>query len=420
MSASGHNGSRNREDPGSVGGNGGRSGNGMKPGQVRGYRGRPDRKAKAVDSLRGCADRLFHLTDGSVIVLRMPQDKGGVHPGKRRPRYWSSLSFALSGGGAVPEKRLNGWLLVLEAKKIPHVFFPGGNHPSLYVPALYEGVALHEILAFERERPVPVFVPPARDNALGVLFFLALLIVWHGLRWGWFHFQLPSPPFPPTAEGWSGSFGLDVYKARVLHEWWRAVTALSLHADDAHLLSNVVFGLFLFIPLCRRAGLGLGVALALVAGIAGNVCNALTRNDYVISLGFSTALFGAVGSLCALSASDIIGHYLRFAHMHGAAGSSGCSSGAGLAFAFVRRMAVPLAAGMALLGILGGGGEIRTDYAAHIWGFCCGVVCTLAALPGERTVFKRDAVRQAALQTMLFLSSLGLMAGVWCYALFLR
>ena len=389
----------------------------MKPVQAKGCRGRLNRKARGGDFLSGRADKLLHLTNGDVIALRKPRDKGGVRPGRRRPQYWSSLSFSLSGGEPVAENRLNGWLLVLEAKKIPHVFFPGGNWPSLYVPALYEGVALHEILAFERERPVPVLVPPARDNALGVLFFLALLIAWHGLRWGWFSFQLPSPPFPPGAEGWSGSFGLDVYKARVLHEWWRAVTALTLHADDKHLLSNMGFGLFFFIPLCRRAGLGLGVALALAAGIAGNVCNALTRSDYVISLGFSTALFGAVGSLCALTASDIIGHYLRFAHMRGLAGAP---SGAGRVFAFVRRLFVPLAAGMALLGFLGGGGEIRTDYAAHIWGFCCGVVCTLAVLPCERAVFALEPARQTAAQIILFLSSLGFVAGVWCYALFFR
>ena len=361
------------------------------------------------------ADRLLHPRGREPLVLRKPRDNGGLVQDKRRPRYWRSLTPLLSCGQAVPEQRLNGWLLVLEAKKIPHVFIPGGKYPPVYVPPMYEGVALHEIQAVERERPVPIFVPPARENRAGVLLFLLLLVIWHGLRWGWFSVHLPSPPFPLAAEDWAGRFGLDVYRARVLHEWWRAVTALTLHADTQHIFSNAIFGLFFFVPLCRRAGLGLGLALALAGGIFGNIGNALTREAHVISLGFSTALFGAMGSLCALSAADVVRHYLRFAHMDGSGGPSGDAFG--LAITLVRRLSLPLASGMALLGILGGGGEVRTDYAAHIWGFCCGIICTAAALPGERALFALPKAKQTAVQMGLLLASLAVVAGAWGYAL---
>ena len=393
----------------------GSPGKGGRRGAVKGYRAKPERKAgsRAVP-----AARTLRLPDGKTLVLQKPpHDRNGPRPGKRPPRYWRSLAPLLSPENPVPERRINGWLLVLEAKKIPHLFL-GGVRPFLYVPPLFEGVALHEIRAFEAERPVPIFMPPVRNNVAGVLLFLALFVVWHGLRWHWFAFHLPSPPFPTAAGDWAGLFGLDVYRARVLHEWWRAVTALTLHADETHLFGNMIFGLFFFIPLCRRAGLGLGIALALAAGILGNAGNALTREAHVISLGFSTALFGAVGSLCALVSADVVGHYLRFAHMHTAGQSNGSSGGKGeMLFALVRRLAPPLAAGLALLGLLGGGGEIRTDYAAHIWGFFCGVGCAVAALPAERALFRLAPARQAVVQALLFAASLEVLAGAWCYAL---
>lgn len=390
-------------------------GKGGRRGTVKGYRARPEKKPGLRDLP---AAGTLRLPDGRTLVMhKPPRERSSARTGKRPPRYWRPLAPLLSPGIPVPERRLNNWLLVLEAKKIPHLLLPGGTRPFLYVPPLFEGVALHEIRAFEAERPVPIFMPPVRNNVAGVLLFLGLFVIWHGLRWHWFAFQLPSPLFPAAAGDWAGLFGLDVYRARFLHEWWRAVTALTLHADDAHLFGNMVFGLFFFIPLCRRAGLGLGIVLALIAGILGNAGNALTREAHVISLGFSTALFGAVGSLCALVAADVVGHYLRFAHLHAAGQSDDSSGGGGLVFALVRRLGPPLAAGLALLGLLGGGGEVRTDYAAHIWGFFCGVGCTVAVLPVERAIFRLAPIRQAVVQALLFAASLEVLAGAWCYAL---
>lgn len=346
--------------------------------------------------------------NGRVVFLGKPLASGALQPLKRVPRYWRSITIALARGEDVAEQRLNGWLLVLAAKKIPHLFFPKGKRPVLYVPPLWEGVALHEICAFEAERSIPIFIPPARSNVGGVLFFLFLLIFWHGMRWNWFAFAAPSPFFPATAAAWAADFGLDVYRTRSLHEWWRTVTALTMHADDAHLFSNIGFGLLFLIPLCRRAGLGLGLALTVAAGITGNACNALFKAPNVLSIGFSTALFGAVGALCALTATDIAGHQRRFAHMRSAA--------AGLALPLARRLLLPLAAGMALLGILGGGGEAKTDYAAHIWGFCCGLAVTVFWLPLERAVFALPLRRQAVAQGALFAGTLAVLALCWLYA----
>lgn len=334
--------------------------------------------------------------------LRKPLAAGGLYRG-RRPPYWRSLAPALAGSGAVPNERLNGWLLVLAAKKIPHVHSPAGDRPRLYVPPLYESVALHEIRAFEQERPIPVFVPPKRDNLPFIILFLLLLAVWHGIRWGLFGFSAPSPPFPPEARGWSAAFGLDAYRTTVMGEWWRVITALTLHADDSHLFSNLGFGLIFLGALCRRAGAGLGIALAVLAGISGNACNALTREAHLISIGFSTSLFGALGSLCALAGADAIRHARRFPH----------AAASGILLPMARKLALPLAAGLALLGILGGGGEARTDYPAHIWGFCWGIILCIAALPLEKAVFSLPAGRQSAAQAGLFAATLALFALTW-------
>ena len=328
------------------------------------------------------------------------------------PYFWRSLAFRLAGSGTVPESRLNGWILVLTAKKIAHRYFPAGRFSHVYVPPVQEDAALHEIRAFEAERPMPLFVPPARNNVGSVLFFLFLLLCWHALRWNWFDLALPSPPFPATAQEWAPAFGMDMYRFRALHELWRAITALTLHADDSHLFSNLGFGLLFLIPLCRRAGLGLGIALTLLAGIFGNACNSLFKAANVTSIGFSTALFGAVGALCALTAADIFRHMRRFAHLPQAADVS--------VFSLTRRLLLPVAAGLALLGFLGGGGEIKADYSAHILGFCFGVLTATLALPLESRTFALPLAKQARVQTMLLLGAFGLLISAWMYALWLR
>lgn len=358
----------------------------------------------------------------------LPGVKNGARRGfalrrqRRLPSYWRPLTPALAGANAVPEERVNIWLLVLAAKKVPHLFYPGGPRPRLYVPPLWEGVALHEIRAVEKERPIPAYAPPVRENVPWVFLFLLCLLIWHGLRFGWFAAALPAPPFPDDPAAWSTAFGLDMTRFRSVHEFWRTVTALCLHADDSHLFSNLGFGLIFLIPLCRRAGLGLGLCLTVLAGVAGNAANAASQpwldalNPFitnpgrkVISIGFSTALFGSIGALCALNAADMIGHYRRFAHL--------ADKSKSLVKPFVRRLLPPLAAGLALLGFLGGGAEARTDYSAHIWGFVCGLLVTAALLPLERKLFALPEARQRTAQGLLYAGVFCFLSLAWLYAL---
>ena len=168
---------------------------------------------------------------------------------------------------------------------------------------------------------------------------------------GWWPLPVEHLPDP---DYWLTRGGLDVYRVRVLGEWWRTATALTLHADSLHLFSNLLFGAPFLILIARRLGLGLALGLTLLAGIMGNTLNALYRPLDHTSVGFSTSLFGMVGILCADIAVRDNGH------------------------GFKRRVLLPLAAGLALLAMLGAEGE-RTDYAAHIFGLLSGFGLGLVA-----------------------------------------
>ena len=118
-------------------------------------------------------------------------------------------------------------------------------------------------------------------------------------------------------------------------EWWRAATALTLHADAAHLLGNVFVGSLFCAVLAAQTGLGSGLLCMVAAGVLGNLANAAVHGSDHLSLGFSTAVFGAAGAIAGLRAL------------------SGPFSG-------LRAGLVPIGAGLGLLAMLGSEGE-RTD-----------------------------------------------------------
>jgi membrane associated rhomboid family serine protease len=150
--------------------------------------------------------------------------------------------------------------------------------------------------------------------------------------------------------------------ARMLQgEWWRAATALTLHADLAHVTANAVaIGIFLG-AVARRVGPALATWLALAAGVVGNVLTALVVPGGHVSIGASTAVFGALGTLSVLQVP--------------------------------RRGAwLTLGVGVALLGLLGTGA--RADLLAHLFGFAIGVTEGLAV---RRMTPPRRSLRQPAL-----------------------
>ncbi len=147
--------------------------------------------------------------------------------------------------------------------------------------------------------------------------------------------------------------------ARMLDgEWWRAVTALTLHADLAHVAANAVAIAIFLGAVARRLGPAAATWLALAAGVAGNVLTALLAPGGHVSIGASTAVFGALGTLSALQVPR-------------------------------RSVWLTLGAGVALLGFLGTGA--RADLLAHLLGFAVGVAEGLAvrrAPPPRRSLYQ--------------------------------
>jgi rhomboid protease GluP len=152
-------------------------------------------------------------------------------------------------------------------------------------------------------------------------------------------------------------------------EWWRPFSALFLHADLMHLLSNIATGVLFGRWVCRLIGPWLGWTLILAAGALGNGLNAASRaSEPFSSLGASTAVFGALGILT--------GHAIYQATRDQSNNKS-------------FRHLIPLGGGLVLLSWLGVGSDPRTDVGGHVCGFAVGIILGLAAAWWQRVTAER-------------------------------
>ncbi|HUF73337.1 MAG TPA: rhomboid family intramembrane serine protease [Gammaproteobacteria bacterium] len=160
-------------------------------------------------------------------------------------------------------------------------------------------------------------------------------------------------------------------------DWWRPVTALTLHADSAHLLGNIGFGAFFAYSVTRYLGAGFGWLAIVATGALGNVANGLLAGPDHRSIGASTAVFAALGLLTA---------YLW---------RRGFRSDASR-----RERIAPIAAGIGLLAFTGAGG-VDTDIGAHLLGFVAGfaggLVVARTGFPMARTVRTLSACAAGAI-----------------------
>lgn len=137
-------------------------------------------------------------------------------------------------------------------------------------------------------------------------------------------------------------------------EWWRLVTALTLHADLPHALGNTLFGGFFLAALSGRLGTGVALLCFFVTGTLGNLANALYYGSGHSSIGASTGVFGLVGVLAGLAA------WRRHR-------SAPPRRGAWVAFA----------AGLGIVAMLGSGGP-GIDFSAHLFGLAAGGLTGMA------------------------------------------
>jgi membrane associated rhomboid family serine protease len=260
------------------------------------------------------------------------------------PEGWLRLRHAPSRGD------LAELSLVMAAVGVDHRLVFDGHQWGLWVPPEAALAAEAELQAYRQENRPAVRQETALETVdsgwFGVLGYLA--VIW----------LLPSLEARQVF-GWDWQEAGTMAAGAVLEgAWWRTITALTLHADIAHIVANSLFGGVFGLFVGRYLGSGLGWLLILLAGALGNTVNALVQPDGFRSIGASTATFAAVGVLGAFVWRR--GYFRRGGNW--------------------RRNFAPIFAGIAMLAYTGMGGE-NTDILAHVFGFAAGVACgTFAAV----------------------------------------
>ena len=277
------------------------------------------------------------------------------------------------------QRRVAELSLVLQSLGMPHRMRAERGFTLLEVPAGLLEHANAELERYEREN---VGWPPPRTrfqalkvSLIGPVVYGLLLVLVHSLA----HASELGPRLLATGrvEGEAVARG----------EVWRALTALTLHADVTHLAGNLFLGAALG-HLCAQV-IGSGVAWLgiLAAGTLGNLVNVWMQGAEHRSIGASTAVFGAIGLLAALQ-------WHEWGSRRGG---------------WLLRISPLLVAG-AMLGYLGTTGE-RTDVGAHITGMVAGITLGVLFRRGVAGAPGRTA------QTVAGGIALALVAVAWILAL---
>jgi MYXO-CTERM domain-containing protein len=253
-----------------------------------------------------------------------------------------------------------------------------GRTWALVVPATQQAAALVQLEQYERENPPrrrPADPEPLHGGAWVGSAAYAAVILWVGYLAG------------DLALGadWLDAGALVAGPTRA-GEFWRAVTALTLHLDVGHLLANLGFGAVFGLLAGQLLGTGVAWGTVLVAASAANLFNAFVQPASHSSVGASTAVFATLGLLAAYAWRRRRREGDRWAYRW-----------------------APLIAGVILLGFTGAGGE-RTDVLAHLTGFATGV---LAGVAHATWRVPRGAIAQFATGSMALLA----IAGAWALAL---
>lgn len=172
-------------------------------------------------------------------------------------------------------------------------------------------------------------------------------------------------------------------------EAWRALTALTLHADLLHLAGNIVASLVFISAVGRWLGAGLGGLVVLGCATVANLINALVHRTDHVSVGSSTATFAALGLVAGLQ----VARRLRQVGQR-------------------KNAWIPLGAGLGLYAMLGVGAG--ADVFAHLFGLGVGSAIGVGAAIAQLARGWR-APRPVS-QVLLGVLALGVVAGGWLLA----
>jgi len=256
-------------------------------------------------------------------------------------------------------KQARTYGLVCSVLNIRHTISRSGENWTLSVAREDAARARAALSRYEAENPPPDPAEESRPRlpvAFSGLWAAALLAGMHLAR-----VTSANPDRVVSACGASAG-------AILQGEWHRTITALMIHADALHLVGNLV-GIALFgTAVASLCGWGLGWLMVLASGGLGNALNAVFFRSGHLSVGSSTAIFGALGILSAIQ-------FTRRIRIPGER----------------LRAMLPLGGGLALLAVLGT--AQNSDLLAHLFGFAAGMALggvfalLMEAAPGRRCQF---------------------------------
>lgn len=174
--------------------------------------------------------------------------------------------------------------LVLASQGIEPILVRDDRGWGLEVEVVEHEKAGKALALYQQENPQRrwKYLPPAGTDYIhgAVVIFCGVLIAIHLLK------------TPQVAEA-----GMNIAAKLKQGEWWRLITATTLHGDTPHLVSNLTTGLVMVGLAMGRYGVGPGLLGALLAGVAGNLCSFFMYGPEFRGLGASGVVLGALGML---------------------------------------------------------------------------------------------------------------------------
>lgn len=238
--------------------------------------------------------------------------------------------------------------LVLAAVAIEYRIEADGHDWMLLVPAGAAARARSELDAYRvenqpRAQPPRPRVVPIDSGWAGVVGYL--LVIW----------SLPTfETWLPFLRDWQNAGAMQAGLV-MAGQWWRTITALTLHAGLGHLVANSLFGAAFGLLLGRHLGSGLAWLLVVVCAALANAVNAFVQPPEFASIGASTGTFAALGLLGGFVWRR--GYYRTTSW---------------------RRSLAPVFAAIALFAYTGIGDE-QTDVFGHLFGLTSGLGCGVLA-----------------------------------------
>jgi membrane associated rhomboid family serine protease len=265
---------------------------------------------------------------------------------------WVTIATGLT------DVQANDLALVLIARGVPFQRQPSPRGWELWVPLANAPAAASELTLYRRENARQIgtrLVEEVGAGRVGAVWYVAtLLAVFFALHVDLFHRDWLGAGRIDSGALWSG-------------EWWRAITALTVHRELDHLGGNLAFGAFFGYFVGRYLGAGVGWLAVLLSAAAANAVNAWMQGPAHLAIGASTAVFAALGLLVTYTWRR---GYLRDTPW--------------------RARIAPIVAGLGLLAFTGTGGA-NTDIGAHLFGFIGGLAAGLGLARFASVEWLRDA-----------------------------